>query len=443
MRRRFSTLLCVLNGMLRWGVSLARSIELTAQWDRILPVGPLFGGLGIGGFYEVVSALHRRLSDFVHAVVVHRRDDAIRGWRNWFREDPLVHPYKWLWPDLVPPAPCLQCEPHLTPDGSGVISNPERIDEKFRKAWLPYFCRSGQREASLEEFDHEVVGWLPLLPEVSLPCLTGQMLADVVQRKSATAGSLDGWGWRELKVLPVSWFDGLARILTLVEGTGIWPDGLLDAYIAMIPKSDGDATSLGQRPLSVLPIVHRLWASTRMGQLGDWFQSWVPDSVFSAGGGRGSVEAWYTSSLDIEEVLAGATDSHVHLFVADVIKSFDTVDRGILDRVLSGLGLPGWLRHAYFEFHARVGLRFKLSSGLGVPWTPDGGIPQGCPLSMMFIVALYLPWCRYLAAEEGVHPQLYADNLKCVSRDPDLLLAAARCSVHYWLCSASWSGTRT
>ena len=80
----------------------------------------------------------------------------------------------------------------------------------------------------------------------------------------------------------------------------------------------------------MLPVVYRIWASTRMGQLDDWFRSWVPDSVFSAGGGRGSVEAWYTSSLDIEEVLAGGTDSHVHLFVADVIKSFDTVDRGIL-----------------------------------------------------------------------------------------------------------------
>ena len=35
-------------------------------------------------------------------------------------------------------------------------------------------------------------GWLPLLHEVSLPELTGQMFADVVQRKGATAGSLDG-----------------------------------------------------------------------------------------------------------------------------------------------------------------------------------------------------------------------------------------------------------
>ena len=97
----------------------------------------------------------------------------------------------------------------------------------------------------------------------------------------------------------------------------------------MIPKTDGDSTALGQRPLSVLPIVYRIWASARTRQLDGWFKSLVPDSVLSAGGGRGSVEAWYISALDIEEVLTGASDSDVHLFIADVIKSFDTVDRRI------------------------------------------------------------------------------------------------------------------
>ena len=348
MRRRFKAVMDVLDAMIRYGISLARSVELTAQWDRILAIGPLYPvtlgdldagrGVGVGEFSRAVSGVHRRLCDFIHAIVVHRRDEAIRGWRNWIREDPLVHPNRWLRPDLVPPAPFLQCQPHLTPGGSGVLADPARIDEEFRKAWLPYFCRSGQRDTSLEEFDFEVEEWLPLLPEVSLPRLTGQMLADVVQRKGVSVGSLDGWWWRELKVLPVFWSDGLARILTKVEDFGIWPDGLLDAYIAMIPKTDGDATPLGQRPLSVLPIVYRVWASAGMSQLDDWFRSCVPDPVFSAGGGRGSVEAWYASSLDIEEVLSGAPDSHLHLFVADVIKSFDTVDRKILDWVLSSLG---------------------------------------------------------------------------------------------------------
>ena len=260
---------------------------------------------------------------------------------------------------------------------------------------------------------------MPVLPDVDLPRLTGQMLYDVVHRKSATAGSLDGWGWKELKVLPLSWYDELARILSKVEDVEVWL------------KTDGDATPLGQRPLSVLPVVYRIWASSRMVQLEGWFKSWVPDSVFSAGGGRGSVEAWYTSSLEIEEVLAGAADSHVHLFVADVVKSFDTVDRGILDRVLSSLGLPGWFRHAYFEYHAHVRFRFKLAAGLGEPWIRDGGILQGCPLSMMFIVALYFPWCGYLSAQVGVQPQLYADNLKCLSRNLDLLLSAAWFTTEY------------
>ena len=125
------------------------------------------------------------------------------------------------------------------------------------------------------------------------------------------------------------------------------------------------------------------------------------------------MEAWYTTALEIEEVLSGIVDSDVHLFVADVIKSFDTVDRGILERILSSLGLPAWFRHAYFEYHAHVRLRFKLAAGLGEPWTRDGGIPQSCPLSMIFIVAFYVPWCRHLDSLPDVKPQLNAASVVC------------------------------
>ena len=67
--------------------------------------------------------------------------------------------------------------------------------------------------------------------------------------------------------MSVPWFDGLARILAEVEQLGFWPEGLLDAYIAMIPQVGGDSTPLGQRPLYVLPVVYRIWAS-----LDGWFQ---------------------------------------------------------------------------------------------------------------------------------------------------------------------------
>ena len=45
---------------------------------------------------------------------------------------------------------------------------------------------------------------------------------------------------------------------------------------------------------------------------------------------------------------------------------------------------------------------------------------------MIFIVALFLPCCRVLESVPGVFLHLYADNLKCVSSNPEALRSAAR-----------------
>ena len=53
------------------------------------------------------------------------------------------------------------------------------------------------------------------------------------------------------------------------------------------------------------------------------------------------------------------------------------------------------------------------------------------PMSMVFIVALYVPWCGYLSVQHGVTPQLSADNLKCTTTDGHTLLAAAKFTDRY------------
>ena len=42
LRRRLKAVMELVDAMVRYGVSLSRSIELSAQWDRILSIGPLF-----------------------------------------------------------------------------------------------------------------------------------------------------------------------------------------------------------------------------------------------------------------------------------------------------------------------------------------------------------------------------------------------------------------
>ena len=73
----------------------------------------------------------------------------------------------------------------------------------------------------------------------------------------------------------------------------------------------------------------------------------------------------------------------------------------------------------------------KTRDWVRVAWIRDGSIPQGCPLSMVFIVALFSPWCRYLESLAGISPQLYADNLKCTSYNVDSVLAAAQKTLSY------------
>ena len=111
------------------------------------------------------------------------------------------------------------------------------------------------------------------------------------------------------------------------------------------------------------------------------------------------MDAWSSTALHIAECPGSEEDDHVHIFVADVVTYFDIFR-----------------------------LRFIHAAGCGGAGTGDGGIPQGCPPSMVFTVALLLPWCKCLEAIGGIKPQLYADNLKCVSGKSDALLGTARIS---------------
>ena len=78
---------------------------------------------------------------------------------------------------------------------------------------------------------------LPQEAFLDLPILAGEELYEVAMAKKSTAGVLDGWAWNEIRALSLSWFVGLALVLRQSEATGRWPQGLLDAYIAMIPKA--------------------------------------------------------------------------------------------------------------------------------------------------------------------------------------------------------------
>ena len=69
-------------------------------------------------------------------------DTGIRKWTRWLREDLGSRPYAWLKPDFVPPSPFLFVKDAQT-QSSRILVEPHLIHAEFRKAWMPFICRSG------------------------------------------------------------------------------------------------------------------------------------------------------------------------------------------------------------------------------------------------------------------------------------------------------------
>ena len=159
------------------------------------------------------------LNDIPKQVVVSRRDSGICKWTRWLREDLRSRPYVWLRPDFVPP-PFLVVKDPLTKT-SRILVEPHLTDAEFRKAWMPFFCRSGHPVVTTDQFLAFVSNLLPREPllDLDLPRITGGDLQEVAEAEKSTGGGLDGWAWNEIKAL------------FLVETSGIWPQGLLDAYL--------------------------------------------------------------------------------------------------------------------------------------------------------------------------------------------------------------------
>ena len=144
-------------------------------------------------------------------------------------EDPFVHPFKWLRPDLFQLFPFHSCDPGLTPGGSGFCGILLKLMNYFgRLAYLssaeaPGVMRILMPSGGLKSILHPCwTRWSCLLSLVT--CSVREFTGKSAQLLIWMVGC-----WRELKALPVVWFDKLAKILSLMsEGvvSGVFSRGL-------------------------------------------------------------------------------------------------------------------------------------------------------------------------------------------------------------------------
>eukprot|EP00971_Amphidinium_carterae_P101756 2013820-Amphidinium_carterae.1 len=269
----------------------------------------------------------------------------------------------------------------------------------------------------------------PLHSEHLLPPLTQQQITDAVRRMAKNkATGADCWQAPAWGPLEREFHQALADILNAIERTQRWPTTLL-TMIILIPKPGG-----GERPIGLLPALHRLWAHCRKSIARRWLIEMAPSSVFGVGD-RSCVHAAYQRQL-VAELARSRGQAVCDLFL-DVAKFYEHLQHDLLMHAARRFGFCPHL--VICAIQAYRGWRVMQLEGLTTqPFRVHVSVTAGCPLATA-LAALFMCSLHIKMAEQ--HPTVglvgVVDDLQMQQagemQTVRLSMTRAECTVREWL----------
>ena len=308
------------------------------------------------------------------------------------------------------------------PDGA-MTANEMEIDQLTREAWEHIYCRwpAGQEPdwtAHRNRFPPpECSKEVPYLP------LTKDDLLRAVRRlANRAAGGSDGWRVQELEAMPPCFLTPLAHIYTCIEHGAAWPVAAQQILVSLLSKK-GKPSPLNMRPISVTPLLYRVWGAARWADMVLHQETWILPEQNGFRPRSGPVEASGGASLFAEEGHArGLLQMAVDL---DLQKAFDHIPRELIWALAERVSMPPHVVTAWKSWYSSDQQRFyRHSGGLGLPWVATSGFVQGCALSCIAQNLLMATLIKALSEEALNHPFVeckqtaYADDTKWQFRAP-------------------------
>ena len=138
------------------------------------------------------------------------------------------------------------------------------VDQAVRAYWVDQVLRQHalvDGPSCWRLFEQSMFGsFIPTLDWPHHPFTGASVRVALNQMRDGAAPGIPGVPLAVWKAPPDSWMDAVAQLLNLVEAEGIWPAEWLTAYVVMIPKTSGGSRPRDQRPITVLPLLYRVWS---------------------------------------------------------------------------------------------------------------------------------------------------------------------------------------
>eukprot|EP00439_Symbiodinium_sp_Y106_P047455 s3639_g6.t1 len=332
-------------------------------------------------------------------------------------------------------------------------STATELNRAFTLFWHPIWTRD--RGAALQD----VATWdtflahLPAAPDGAIPCPLNlddvdMWRASARRLRTRSATGYCGFSNAELKWLPDTPLRHLVQLFKLCTKCG-FPHHFGRATVSVLAKVDILPQGMHHgRPITVFSNLYRFWASTCARAVLRHWSTWLPASVSGSVPGRSArdvsmcIECHVEQALLRHEPLAG--------FSLDIIKCFNQVPRAPMRQLLLHLGLPAALVETWMSFLASITRHTVFHESLGLPIGSTTGLPEGCPLSVVGMVAL----CWYLSAlprAPDVSLHTYVDNWSWVAKSAASMLQSIATAISFcnclklpidWTKSFAWATTK-
>ena len=236
--------------------------------------------------------------------------------------------------------------------------------------------------------------------------------------KTNTATGLDGWRPSEFKQLPNCLLSALLDVYKLCELSGHFPSSFYFSYTTLIPKGTS-RTPLNLRPITVLPVPYRIYASLRCQTLLTWQNSWIHSSQFAFCKGRSTTSL--NSHLSFDLLNRFQTYGAFAGVQFDFAKCFDSIPYTVIWDTLKYHGCDPNLIVLLQNLYTHMNRCFRYAGCVGSFWRATNGLLQGDPLSVVILNCVLCPLLRQLASIPDLTVYAFADDLTIVSSSWDTL----------------------
>lgn len=212
--------------------------------------------------------------------------------------------------------------------------------------------------------------------------------------------------YEDIQPLPKRCIEFLARIFEKLVDHGMSAT-LMRAKTVPLAKIDHPTCINHARPITILSCLYRVFARLLFKTVAPRWASVLPLPISGGLPGRGCKDIAYAPKHNVE--LAIENKSDLGGLSLDLVKAFNTFPRYSIALVMRRLGIK-WQIVEFWLLSLSVMSRFPgVKNRFGKPLGATTGAPEGCPISVLSMVALSACY-YYTIYTPRVTPYCYADN---------------------------------